>query len=754
MSGAGRRCRIPACPASLVEDFRACAFDGSFLLLILPLQRARSSVGWYRLRRGTNSTLTRHAPLPHSLTHPLVFCLSSPSVLFSLSAALPRTARPLTPAVVVAVHTRTTRNPSTPSAVAPRRTVDSLAARVAVLGHLTPLEAAGQGASVSIPRSASAMPRRRAPPPAASNRGGQRGGAATQATARPLPVAAPAGVSKQPSAIKSTRQPRTATAPGVAVAATTLCKSEPSPAPPPLAPPSSVAKQPGAAIKPEHPPPLLPPAARTRVSKRLATAAKAEACTAECIPPPSNANEAVTVTKSERRPPLTPTTVPARVSKRLAAAALIPVCSTECIPPPPSTELLIAVTKSEPRPSLIPTTVPARVSKRLVAAAQMPACSSECILPTPRTKPPAAVPSTGCQPSVVVAAAKTIPPSVLPSPVRQPRVAPTGRAGKSRARAHRAPPRVPRPVRTAGGSAVSPGPVSGFVSARQRSLRLAAAVVHLRHAAPQVARLLTAPGAFAPPFRRAPLFDALARSILYQQVNGATARFLYARLGALLYPDAAAADVDALDFPPLTPKGVLGLGVDGVRAMGVSASKARFIVSAAAACAAKSGGLDERRLGLLDDAQVESVLRALPGVGAWTVAMVSMFVLERPDALPAGDLTLRRAAAALWGVAAPGTAGAASTIGGAVKVSADGTGGAKVSARIKAKASRVAAAAGTEGVPEAPPPALPAMVAAEDMGRLFEACRPFRSYAAWALWGVTDERAFLPIGGVLQRMGD
>jgi len=605
-----------------------------------------------------------------------------------------------------------------------------------------------------MPRAVSAMPRRGAPPAAASRWGAQRSGAATQTMACPLPVAAPAGVSKKPSATKSTRQPRSAEAPRVTVAAATSCKTEPSPAPPPLAPPSLVAKQPGAVIKSEHSPPLRPSTAPTRVSKRLAAAAKMQACTAECIPPPSNANEPVAVTKSERRPPLTPTTVPARVSKRLASTTLMLVSSTECTPPPPSTELLVAVTKSELRPTLIPTTVPARVSKRLAAAAQMSACSTECIPPTPSTKPSAPVLSTGCQPSVAVAAETSIPLNVKPSSVRQPRVAPTGRAGKSRARAPRASPRVPRPVRAAGGSAVSPGPLSGFVSARQRSLRLAAAVAHLRHAAPQVARLLTAPGAFAPPFRRAPLFDALARSILYQQVNGSTARFLYARLGALLYPDAAAADVDALDFPPLTPKGVLGLGVDGVRAMGVSASKARFIVSAAAACAAKSGGLDERRLGLLDDAQVEAVLRALPGVGAWTVAMVSMFVLERPDVLPAGDLTLRRGAAALWGVATTDTAEVASTFEGAVKVRADGTGGAKVSARIKAKASRVAAAAGTEGIPEVPTPALPAMVAAEDMGRLFETCRPFRSYAAWALWGVTDERAFLPIGGMLQRMED
>lgn len=46
----------------------------------------------------------------------------------------------------------------------------------------------------------------------------------------------------------------------------------------------------------------------------------------------------------------------------------------------------------------------------------------------------------------------------------------------------------------------------------------------------------------------------------------------------------------------------------------------------------------------------------------------------------------------------------------------------------------------------------PPLMTNEDLERLLEVCRPYRSYAAWALWGVTDECAFLPVGGVLQRL--
>ena len=48
-----------------------------------------------------------------------------------------------------------------------------------------------------------------------------------------------------------------------------------------------------------------------------------------------------------------------------------------------------------------------------------------------------------------------------------------------------------------------------------------------------------------------------------------------------------------------------------------------------------------------DRAATEAALRALPGIGPWTAAYTVMRGLGDPNAIPLGDLGLRRAAATL-----------------------------------------------------------------------------------------------------------
>ncbi|WP_418606872.1 hypothetical protein [Georgenia sp. SUBG003] len=50
-----------------------------------------------------------------------------------------------------------------------------------------------------------------------------------------------------------------------------------------------------------------------------------------------------------------------------------------------------------------------------------------------------------------------------------------------------------------------------------------------------------------------------------------------------------------------------------------------------------------RALGGGDDGEVRRRLLALPGIGPWTVDYLALRVLGDRDALPAGDLVLRRA---------------------------------------------------------------------------------------------------------------
>ena len=68
-----------------------------------------------------------------------------------------------------------------------------------------------------------------------------------------------------------------------------------------------------------------------------------------------------------------------------------------------------------------------------------------------------------------------------------------------------------------------------------------------------------------------------------------------------------------------------------------------------ATLAQMAGALAEGRLDLgpgCDRDEARAVLSAMPGIGLWSVEMIAMRALGDPDAFPAGDLGLRRAAAA------------------------------------------------------------------------------------------------------------
>jgi AraC family transcriptional regulator of adaptative response / DNA-3-methyladenine glycosylase II len=139
------------------------------------------------------------------------------------------------------------------------------------------------------------------------------------------------------------------------------------------------------------------------------------------------------------------------------------------------------------------------------------------------------------------------------------------------------------------------------------------------------------PGTFEP-------FELAVRAVLGQQVSVAAARTLAGRLAArfgepladprggvrLLFPDAAV------------------LAEADVASVGLPRARAETIRTLASAVA--SGDLHLDPAADLDQARAR--LRALTGVGPWTVEYVAMRALRDPDAFPAGDLGLRQALAA------------------------------------------------------------------------------------------------------------
>ena len=139
------------------------------------------------------------------------------------------------------------------------------------------------------------------------------------------------------------------------------------------------------------------------------------------------------------------------------------------------------------------------------------------------------------------------------------------------------------------------------------------------------------------------LFDALLHAVVHQQLSGQAAGRIHARVLACCGEGERAAALLALDDATL-----LGAGL--------SRPKLRSLRGIAARAAA--GGLpSRRRLATMDDASLAATLTALPGVGAWTVHMLQMQWLGRPDVLPATDLGVRKGLARLRGYHEPPSAG-------------------------------------------------------------------------------------------------
>jgi DNA-3-methyladenine glycosylase II len=158
----------------------------------------------------------------------------------------------------------------------------------------------------------------------------------------------------------------------------------------------------------------------------------------------------------------------------------------------------------------------------------------------------------------------------------------------------------------------------------------AAAVRHLRRADPVMAQVIRAVGASRPTRSRAGShFEALARSIVYQQLSGKAAATIYGRFTAL-YPRRR-----------LVPELVAATAPDELRTAGLSRQKIEYIRDLAERV--RTGALPLGRASTLTDDALIARLTAVKGIGRWTAQMFLMFRLGRPDVLPELDLGIQNA---------------------------------------------------------------------------------------------------------------
>ncbi len=173
---------------------------------------------------------------------------------------------------------------------------------------------------------------------------------------------------------------------------------------------------------------------------------------------------------------------------------------------------------------------------------------------------------------------------------------------------------------------------------------------HLRKIDKVLARLIDQVGPFTPRDPADP-YEAIIRSIMYQQLAGPAAATILNRLLALYGSDGR--------YP--TPAELLATSDNDFRSAGVSRQKTGYLRELAHHLA--EGRLDLATLPDASDGAVIERLTSVRGVGVWTAQMFLMFQLGRLDILPVSDLGVRRGMQAAYGLDEPPSLEEATEIG-------------------------------------------------------------------------------------------
>ena len=168
---------------------------------------------------------------------------------------------------------------------------------------------------------------------------------------------------------------------------------------------------------------------------------------------------------------------------------------------------------------------------------------------------------------------------------------------------------------------------------------LSAAMRHLRRSDPVLAGIMRRAGPCGlRPKATQSLFHALSESIVYQQLSGKAAATIFGRVVGLYAPKR---------FP--TPADILATADARLRGAGLSAAKTLALKDLAAKTL--DGTVPSlARVRRLEDDQIIERLIQVRGIGVWTVQMLLMFRLGRPDVLPTGDLGVRKGFAVTYGL--------------------------------------------------------------------------------------------------------
>ena len=184
----------------------------------------------------------------------------------------------------------------------------------------------------------------------------------------------------------------------------------------------------------------------------------------------------------------------------------------------------------------------------------------------------------------------------------------------------------------------------------------ALAIRELSAADPKLGRLIQRAGPFTMRIASAQSpFEALVESIVYQQLHGKAAATIHRRMLESFLPLADTSDhreavENGAKHP--TPQQILDCPNTQLRAAGLSANKALALRDLAAKTL--DGTVPElARIRRMSDDAIITHLTQVRGIGVWTVHMMLIFRLGRPDVLPTSDYGVRKGFALTFGKLKP-----------------------------------------------------------------------------------------------------
>ncbi len=156
------------------------------------------------------------------------------------------------------------------------------------------------------------------------------------------------------------------------------------------------------------------------------------------------------------------------------------------------------------------------------------------------------------------------------------------------------------------------------------------ALAHLRAGDPHLAALIERIGPFTLELKAAKsLFEAMMRSIVYQQLHGKAAATIHARVLAVLEQHGGP-----------TPEALMRASDTELRGAGLSSNKLLAVRDLARKCL--EGTVPSLKAAhTMPDEELVARLTEVRGIGPWTVHMLLIFYLGRADVMPTGDFAIR-----------------------------------------------------------------------------------------------------------------